>query len=119
MRRPFEDILNLKRNTLQLSNRGKTKKFIGGFPNFETVRYRFRNITKVKVDEFIIFFEASAGLEITIVDACAVTWIGHILDDEIKFTNYAAGLADCNETGLMSSRLVYDFEFTFERVRQP
>jgi len=100
---------------ISVKTRGKQSVHIGGFPSIETLDFKFKNLNITKLEEFFVFYEASAGLEITLTDYCNVNWIGVILNESIPSKNYGAGLG-CSTN--VSERLVWDLEFKFEGVKQ-
>jgi hypothetical protein len=104
----------LIRNTIETTTKGKQKVVIGGFPVYEQLILGFKGMSKASVESFMGFYIASAGLEITMVDICNKTWVGCILDEDIKVTNTGAGLG-CATT--LGGRLVYEFSVTFEGVK--
>ena len=116
IRNPQEDSRKLVPNNIDTKTRGKKQVIIGGFPVFEILHFKFRNISRAKLDEFLAFYETTAGEEITIINHCYESWVGVILSDSIKSTNYSGGLSVA-EGFVMSEMLVYEFEFEFEGVK--
>ena len=110
---PFSDSFILEQNMIVNRTRGEELHVDKSQPNFKVLSYIFERMTRSERDNFIQFYIANAGKEVTLTDYCGVEWVGVIRNHDIQFDQSGNGVnvnISCPEV----SGGEYDFAFEFE-----
>jgi hypothetical protein len=84
------------------------------YPILKVLKYSFKNLNSTVKDNFIAFYKATAGLEMTLTDECNDQWFGVIITPVVTITQYAYNRIDilCPTDGGY-----YKLDFEFEAVK--